>query len=81
MGNLALLKMKTTKEQTIEELRQLVEDLWEVRGYGIPEMELLERVSRLVPNELHGMRPIGPDGLSLVPDIIDGKISYTKYFE
>lgn len=73
-------------EDKIKQLVQLVKDLWEVRGYGIPEMELHQRVVDAVELDksefyLVGMRPIGPDGLSWVPEIKDGKISYTHHFE
>lgn len=63
------------------ELEQLIVDLWEVRSYGIKEMELWKRVVKAVPDELHGIRPIDENGISLIPEIKDGKISYTHYFE
>ena len=72
--------MKTDTEK-IEELQQLVRDLWEVRGYGIEENKLYFRVSAVLSNDFVGYRPCDENGISLVPDIKDGKISYTKYFE
>ena len=75
-----------TDKEKIKELVSLVKDLWEVRKYGIPEMELNARVvvaASYDQSEVYmaGLRPIGPDGLSLTPDFIDGKVSYTRHFE
>jgi hypothetical protein len=71
--------------EKIKELVALVKDLWEVRKYGIPEMDMCARVVIAASYDqsecyLAGLRPIGPDGLSLTPDIIDGKVSYTRHF-
>ena len=65
----------------LKKLYRLILDLWEVRGYGIPERELYDRVNALGTGEIIGYRPCGRDGTSLVPDIKDGRISYTKYYE
>jgi len=75
-----------TQDETIAALRQLVKELWEVRDYGIQEMNLYNRVCRLVPDEhqevyLAGMRPCDKNGISLVPKRIGNKISYTHHFE
>lgn len=68
-------------QHPMNELRQLVLDLWEVRQYDIPEVILHRRVQAAIPNELIGIRPVGANGKSLVPEIKDGKISYTHHFE
>jgi hypothetical protein len=73
-------------ETKIKELVDLVKDLWEVRKYGIPEMELQSRVSKALSyddSEIYftGLRPVDSNGISLTPDIKDGKVSYTKYYE
>jgi hypothetical protein len=48
-------------------LRQLVTDLWEHRAYGIPEMDLWNRVRGLVPG-FHGVRPVDAEGVSIQRD-------------
>jgi len=49
----------------VSELTKLVEDLWNVREHGIPEMELWTRVCRWVV--LPGLRPVDETGRSIVP--------------
>jgi hypothetical protein len=44
-------------------------------------MKLWDRVSKSGINDIIGVRPVDKDGISLVPDIKNGKISYTKYFQ
>ena len=59
-----------------EELKQLVSDLWDARGYGIKEMELLNRVSKFIP--FPGLRPVNKNGVSFKPEIVGTQLSYTK---
>ena len=68
-------------QHPMNELRQLVLDLWTVRAYGIKETNLRDRVQRAIPDEIIGVRPIDSNGVSLVPKIKNGKVSYTHHFE
>ena len=68
-------------EHPMNKLRELVLELWQNRKYGIKELELHQKVQRVIPDEIVGVRPCDAKGVSLIPEIKDGKISYTHHFE
>lgn len=73
--------MSKDLQQRLDSAQNLIMDLWEVRRDGIEERKLHARVCEACPHEIPGLRPIGPDGKSLVPERKDGKVSYTRAYE
>ena len=68
---------KNKEEKFRKKAYETILYLWENRKYGIKEMEYFKKVCELIPHELIGLRPVNENGISYVPKIENGRISYT----